>query len=78
MEGPGAANAPGHLLEKPIIRSEVTSRREHMAPKQATGLRIVEIKNQVRGSKDLNDEWVRIVNVGTQQWDIRSIAEICP
>jgi len=35
-----------------------------------TGIRIELIHNQKRGSRDLNDEYVMIVNDGTQRWDL--------
>lgn len=36
-----------------------------------TGLSITRIHNGKQGAKDENDEWVLIVNDGTQTWDIR-------
>jgi hypothetical protein len=36
-----------------------------------TGLSITAIHNAKSGANDENDEWVRIVNDGTQTWDIR-------
>jgi hypothetical protein len=36
-----------------------------------TGLSIVAIHNAARGAADKDDEWVLIVNGGSQTWDIR-------
>ena len=35
-----------------------------------TGLKVVRIHNQATGSKDLNDEYVVILNDGNQKWDL--------
>ena len=36
-----------------------------------TGLSITQIHNAKQGAKDENDEWIRIVNAGSEIWDIR-------
>lgn len=40
-------------------------------PRLVTGLRITAIHNQRQGASNTNEEWVRIANRGTEQWDVR-------
>ena len=38
--------------------------------KRPTGLKIVQIHNQVAGAKNTNEEWVLVANTGAQKWNL--------